>query len=174
MADGRVDSKHLSPFEREVLELVLEVQRGFASSDKPVTSTVRSRVSYLLGKSREALRPSPVQGKFDLNRQFEQRLNRAYDSLIRRGLLKRRKLGGYGKQFRQHMGYKRHAARTHDLVLSKKGKALAEKWAPKHDSACLFAAELDLEIERGPFALSDGADGVRTTPCPPAEADGCL
>jgi hypothetical protein len=165
---------HLSAFEKEALVAILEAQRRLAEGPPIPGATVWSRAQYQLAKARNLLLPSPVPGKWNVEREFEKRLRDVADGLLQRGLLRRRKLSGYGRQFKEHMGYKLHNAQSRDLRLTALGAEIAEALAPRHDDTCIHAVEDEVALEEGFFPQPSDADGTATSPCPPADADGAV
>ena len=166
------DASHLTAFERELVLAFHRVQQRFERGELGPTSTVWSHVQYLVARPRGHLRPSPVPGKHNIERHFETRLRRAVDRLVRAGLLRRRRLDGYKRQFREQLGYKLHASRASDFVLTTRGRALAEQLDPAHSDRCVHASEEMVAIAPAGVAADASADGTCTLPCPPPDADG--
>ncbi|NUN14913.1 MAG: hypothetical protein HUU55_14890 [Myxococcales bacterium] len=165
--------KHLSAFEAEVLVVLLAQQTLFEQGGLPKGATIWSRTEYALAKPRAMLRPSPVEGKMDLPTVFEQRLRAVADSLVKQGLVRRRKLGGYGRQYKETLGYKLHRAQGVDYFLTPAGKLLAESLSPAHSSTCFYAVEGWIE-DADVLVVSPNADGTVTVPCPGLTADGTI
>lgn len=165
--------KHLSAFETEVLITLFAQQTLFENGGLPKGATIWSRTEYAVAKPRAQLRPSPVEGKMDLATAFEQKLRAVADSLVKQGLLRRRKLGGYGRQYRETMGYKLHRAQSVDYFLTPSGKLLAESLSPAHSPACLHGEEAGID-DAGLLHHWPNADGTVTVPCPSARTDGTV
>lgn len=110
-----------------------EVQRTFVAARKSGDdawtweSTIWSKATYTLAKQHGKLLPSPARQRFNIDREFGQRLHRAGETLIRKGLGSRRKIRGPEAPAKFAQGYKRHKARDRDYFLTAAGLDQAEQ-----------------------------------------------
>lgn len=103
-----------------------EVQRRYRQRDWDFASTVWSKTTFVLAKRHHKLRPSPAKGRSNIERAFSQRMHRAFDALMRRGLATRRSIKGPDAPAKFAQGYKRHKARNRDTFLTGDGLDRAE------------------------------------------------
>lgn len=115
-----------SSFQEALLAELYDLQRRYRAGDWHFDSTMWSRASHALAKQAGKLRPSPVRGKPNVERTFEERFKRAMEKLVQAGLVERRSVKAADAPAAFAVGYKRNRARDRDVFLTAEGLAAAE------------------------------------------------
>jgi len=115
------DQPTISPLQQELALALYDPQRRYRQGEWTFDSTVWSKASYRLARAHGKLRPSPARGRHNMERHFEARLTRAAARLVSLGLAEWRSVRAPDQPARYAQGYKRHRARTRDLLLTEAG-----------------------------------------------------
>ena len=112
-------STSLTALQREFLVQLYELVRRYEAGDWDFgKSTIWSRLLYELARARGKLKPSPVAGRYNTTRGFEQQVSRAAAALVKRKLCVWKSIRTAQDAARSVQGYKRHRARDKDIFLT--------------------------------------------------------
>lgn|GEM_PF-3961268 len=115
-------SASLTTLQREFLVQLYELVRLYGAGDWDFgKSTIWSRLLYELARARGKLKPSPVVGRYNTTRGFEQQVSRAATALVKRKLCVWKSIRTAEDATRSMQGYKRHRARDKDIFMTRVG-----------------------------------------------------
>ncbi len=136
----------LSKFEQEILLSLAREESRRESGSSDSQSTVYSRVVYELASTRGKTFGSPVYKKLNVESSFRGEFIREMNRLIRNGLVKRRRMEGFKRDFKTYLGYDLHKKRDVDIFLTEKGKEVVSSLRAKSQGKKGRKGEYDYTI----------------------------
>ena len=121
----------LNKFEQEILLSLAREESRRESGSSDSHSTVYSRVVYELASTRGKTFGSPVYKKLNVESSFRGEFIREMNRLIRNGLVKKKRMEGFKRDFKTYLGYDLHKKRDVDIFLTEKGKEVVSSLRAK-------------------------------------------
>jgi len=136
----------LSKFEQEILLSLAREESRRESGSSDSHSTVYSRVVYELASTRGKTFGSPVYKKLNVESSFRGEFIREMNRLIRNGLVKKKRMEGFKRDFKTYLGYDLHKKRDVDIFLTEKGKEVVSSLRAKSQGKKERSGEYDYTI----------------------------
>jgi len=148
----------LTAFQQSLICALFEQQRQYRIGEWSFGGTIHSKASYTMAMTAGKLRRSPAKGRWNMERAFEQRFNKAVARLVKLELAEWRSIRTPDQPAGYVQGYKRHKARNRDLFLTIAGLARAESALKQRGVMAVEIASCDaLSVPTGP--VSGGMSG---------------
>ena len=136
----------LSKFEQEILLSLAREEDRREINNSESQSTVYSRVMYELASARDKIFRSPVYKKLNVESSFKGEIIREMNRLIRKGLVRKKKMEGFKRDYKTYLGYDLHKKRDVDIFLTEKGKEVVSSLRAKSQGKKERSGEYDYTI----------------------------